>query len=158
MRRYECIYILKPDLPTEAIDELGSRFREVIEQNGGRIINEDHWGIKSLAYEVKKLTRGYYILLDYAADGTVATELERNFKMLEDVIRFQTILQDESVSEDSLDELIESVKEKAKPVSSDEEAESSQGADDESGEGSDEDEDSDEDDDSDDDDDEEKND
>ncbi len=122
MRRYECIYILKPDLPTETIQELGSRFREVIEQNGGRIINEDEWGIKSLAYEVKKFTRGFYVLVDYAAEGGVATELERNFKMLEDVIRFQTVLLDETVSEDSLDELIKSAQEKSKPAPAEEAA------------------------------------
>lgn len=115
MRRYECIYILKPDLSPEQIDDLCKRFTDIISDNGGTLILEDRWGLKTLAYEVKKYSKGYYVLLDYAAEKNVTVELERNFKMLENVIRFLTVLTEKEITPDQLQALLTSEKKRGAP-------------------------------------------
>ena len=118
MRRYECIYIFKPDLSPEQIDDLCKRFTDIISENGGTLIQEDRWGLKTLAYEVKKFSKGYYVLLDYAAEKNVTVELERNFKMLENVIRFLTVLTEEEVTPEQLQALLTSEKKRGAPPES----------------------------------------
>ena len=118
MRRYECIYILKPDLSPEQIDDLCKRFTDIISDHGGTLIMEDRWGLKSLAYEVKKYSKGYYVLLDYAAEKDVTVELERNFKMLENVIRFLSVLTEEEITPEQLQSLLTSDKKRGGPQES----------------------------------------
>jgi small subunit ribosomal protein S6 len=105
MRRYESIYVLRPDLSDEDIDSVRQKFNDIITNNGGRIILEDKWGLRTLAYEVQKHTRGYYVLLDYAADKDVVAELERNFKLHESVIRFLTVVVDRSLTPEKIETL-----------------------------------------------------
>ena len=115
MRRYECIYILKPDLSPEQIDDLCKRFSDIVSDHSGTLITEDRWGLKTLAYEVKKYSKGYYVLLDYAAEKNVTVELERNFKMLENVIRFLTVLTEEEITPEQLQALLSSEKKRGTP-------------------------------------------
>ncbi len=114
MKRYECIYILRPELTPEEIDDLAARFRTIVEDGGGKVVDEDRWGLKTLAYPVKKNTKGFYVLLDYAAEPKASAELERNFKMLDNVIRFLTVLQEEALTPERLEELLTSTREKPK--------------------------------------------
>jgi small subunit ribosomal protein S6 len=106
VRRYECIYILNPDLSTDEIEVLSKKFRDIILNGGGQLIFEDRWGIKNLAFEVKNHSKGYYVLLDYVAEKPVAFELERNFKILENVIRFLTVLKEREMTPEKVEELI----------------------------------------------------
>jgi small subunit ribosomal protein S6 len=64
----------------------------------------DDWGIKKLAYEIKKKNRGHYIRLDYGGDGTLVAEMERSFRIDDRVMKFMTILLEESVNLDDLKE------------------------------------------------------
>jgi small subunit ribosomal protein S6 len=105
MRRYESIYVLRPDLSDEDLDTVRQKFTDIITNNGGHLILEDRWGSRTLAYEVKKQTRGYYVLLDYAADKNVVAELERNFKLHESVIRFLTVVTDRAITLEKLEAL-----------------------------------------------------
>jgi small subunit ribosomal protein S6 len=133
MRRYECIYILKPDLSPEQIDDLCKRFTDIISDNDGTLILEDRWGLKTLAYEVKKYSKGYYVLLDYAAEKNVTAELERNFKMLENVIRFLTVLTEEQITPEQLQALLSS--EKKRGVQAESASEEEEGKEEEKEEG-----------------------
>jgi small subunit ribosomal protein S6 len=103
MHRYETIYILRPDLPDEEVEGLCQRFTKIITDRGGRVIQEDRWGSRSMAYVVKKLRKGYYVFLDYVSDRDTVFELERNFKMVENVIRFMTVLKSSIVDLEALE-------------------------------------------------------
>jgi len=117
MRRYETIYILRPDLPEEEIESLSQRFTKVITDHGGKVLNEDRWGVRTLAYIVKKQRKGYYVLLDFVAESDALAELERTFKMIENVIRFFSMLKETDVDLEALEELLkEKQKKPSRPV------------------------------------------
>ena len=126
MRRYETIYILRPDLSEEEIETLCQRLTKIITDHGGKVLIEDRWGIRTLAYIVKKYRKGYYVLLDYAANPDALAELERTFKMIENVIRFFSMLKEEELDPEALEEMLqkkEQKKEKEKAASAPETAE-----------------------------------
>ena len=94
MNKYECMYILKPNLEDEKRNELIKRFSDIIEKNGGKIIDVDEWGVKKMAYAINYIKDGYYILTHFEANPDLPLELERNFKINEDVMRFLVLRQD----------------------------------------------------------------
>jgi len=91
MRNYENLVIVKPTLTAEEIQESLKAIQEVITSNGGEIATTDDMGMRKLAYPVEKNLRGYYTILFYKANGNSITEIERNLKISEDVIKFLTI-------------------------------------------------------------------
>jgi len=91
-RKYETLYILKHDSSPEKTDAARKKFQDIIEKGGGLVIQEDNWGKKKLAFDVKKYSKGVYILLTYLADPTLIAELERNLKINSEVIRYLTVL------------------------------------------------------------------
>jgi small subunit ribosomal protein S6 len=92
MRRYETIVIVDPDLSEEDRKALFTRINEVISQNEGVLIAEDPWGIKKLAYEINKKTRGFYIRIDFCGMGPLVDEMERQFRIDDRVMKFLTVL------------------------------------------------------------------
>lgn len=94
MNKYECMYILKPNLEDEKRNELIKRFSDVIEKDGGKVIDVDEWGVKKMAYEINYISDGYYILTHFEANPDLPLELERNFKINEDVMRFLVLKQE----------------------------------------------------------------
>ncbi|MFH2220424.1 MAG: 30S ribosomal protein S6 [Pseudomonadota bacterium] len=104
MRRYETIFIVDPDLSDEDRTPLFSRLDELIPQQGGFLVMRDEWGLKRLAYEIKKKPRGYYVLLDYCGTGAVVDEMERFFRIDDRVLKYMTVLLDEKVDIDSVKE------------------------------------------------------
>ncbi len=91
MRRYESVIILDPDLPDDDIQAFTNRYTELIRSYGGDIIKVDDWGLKKLAYLVKKREKGRYIFIDYAGVPELIAEMERQFKISEEVIKFLSI-------------------------------------------------------------------
>lgn len=94
MNSYEALYIVKPDMEDEARTSLIARFAEIITTNGGEIENTDEWGKKRLAYPINYINEGYYVLVNFKAPATLPIELERNFKINENVMRFMVIRKD----------------------------------------------------------------
>ncbi|MBW1699765.1 MAG: 30S ribosomal protein S6 [Deltaproteobacteria bacterium] len=94
MRRYETIVIIDPDLTEEQRTPLFDRIEGIISENGGLLIKNDQWGLKKLAYEVKKKARGFYARLDYGGTGALVNELERMFRIDDRVLKYMTVLQD----------------------------------------------------------------
>ncbi|MEI6100331.1 MAG: 30S ribosomal protein S6 [Eubacteriales bacterium] len=88
MTNYETLYILKPDLEDEKKDALITKFSEIITNNGGEISKTDEWGKRRLAYPINYINDGYYVLTFFAAKTDLPAELERNFKISDDVIRY----------------------------------------------------------------------
>jgi small subunit ribosomal protein S6 len=92
LRRYETIFILRPELGEAQIGENIKRFEGIITAGGGEIIESDLWGSRELAYPIAHARRGIYVRLDYAANGAILNEIERNLKIADNVIRFLSVL------------------------------------------------------------------
>jgi len=88
MRKYEVMYIIKPDLEEEKYKEIVERYNALIQSNGGEVLKVEPWGKRRLAYEINKIREGYYVLLQIAAEADLPMELERNFKIADEIIRY----------------------------------------------------------------------
>ncbi len=90
MHKYEVMYILRADLEDTAIQELINRFNGVITGGGGTVdsVDTQNWGKRRLAYTIDYQNEGYYVLETFTAGPELPAELERNFKINENVIRF----------------------------------------------------------------------
>jgi len=88
MVKYETMYVLKPDMDEEKKDALIKRFSDIITSNGGEIENVDEWGKKRLAYPIQYINEGYYVLVHFQAPPTLPAELERNYRIADDVLRY----------------------------------------------------------------------
>lgn len=104
MRRYETIFIVDPDLSGEEHAPLFERLKLLFPQLGGFLVSIDEWGLRKLAYEIKKKTRGYYVRLDYCGTGTLINEIERFFRIDDRVLKFLTVLLAEDVDLERLKE------------------------------------------------------
>lgn len=87
MRKYEVMYIIRPDVEQEVIDATAEKFNGIITQGGGEITKHEVLGKKRLAYEIKKFRDGIYVLTQFTADGSVVSELDRVLKITDEVIR-----------------------------------------------------------------------
>ncbi|MEE9145587.1 MAG: 30S ribosomal protein S6 [Candidatus Binatia bacterium] len=95
MTLYETVYIVRPD-QGEKVKEFTDGFKKIIEDSGGTVSSVNDWGLKDLAYEIRKQTKGYYTLLQYQATARAVAEIERNMKLSEGVLRYLTVRVDES--------------------------------------------------------------
>jgi len=91
-REYETIYILRPDIDADSAERVGSRLSEVIGREAGRLTKVENWGRRRLAYDISKHRRGVYIYLKYLGTGRVVNEVERNLRLMDGVIKYQTVL------------------------------------------------------------------
>ncbi len=96
MRPYESIFVLKPDLNDKKVDEQIEKAKEFIEKNGGKVITVEKWGKKKLAYIIKKNRFGIYVLLHFESEPGLISNLQRNYKLNEDIIRYMTVVYQES--------------------------------------------------------------
>jgi small subunit ribosomal protein S6 len=90
MTQYETAFLISPNLEEEAIEKVISQMAEVVKKKG-KLINEDRWGKKRLAYPIQKFEEAFYVFFLYEADPTVPFELERRFKQTEAILRYLTI-------------------------------------------------------------------
>jgi small subunit ribosomal protein S6 len=91
MRLYETLYLVNPDLGDEDYRGVVEKFNHLIEKNNGVLIKVDEWGKKSLAYDVKKFDKGFYVLLNFCGEPDLISELRRDFKLDDRVLKYQTI-------------------------------------------------------------------
>ena len=90
MNKYESIIIINPNVEEENVKKLTDDFSALI-NNAGKVEKVDILGKKKLAYEVKKNKEGYYAVIYFEAEPSIITELERNYRISDDVIKFMTI-------------------------------------------------------------------
>ncbi len=102
MKRYETIVIVDPDLSDEGRGPLFDRIKEIIPHQGGTLIDIEDWGVKRLAYDIKKKPRGFYARLDYCGNGTVVDELERFFRIDDRMMKYLTVVIDEDADPEAL--------------------------------------------------------
>lgn len=86
MRKYEVMFILRSNLEEEKRNQVIEKFKSIIEADG-EIESVDAWGNRKLAYEINKVNEGYYVLVTFKAGADVPKELDRNFKISDDVMR-----------------------------------------------------------------------
>ena len=91
MRHYETIYIVNPNLSEAEYQDVLKRYSALIEKNRGVTIKTEEWGTQRLAYELKKFDKGSYVLLNYCGDAGLTAELERDLKLDDRILKFQTI-------------------------------------------------------------------
>lgn len=91
-REYETIFILDPRVPHEMAERVVQRIQDVLDRHEGRLVRVEYWGKRKLAYRIKRADWGFYYLVRFLGQGGLVAELERNFRMLDPVVRFQTIL------------------------------------------------------------------
>jgi small subunit ribosomal protein S6 len=87
MNKYETVFILHPSLDEEAVKNSIEKFKGVIEQGKGVVESVDFWGKRKLAYEIKKVNDGYYVLINFNAEPELPKELDRVFRITDGVIR-----------------------------------------------------------------------
>lgn len=91
-REYETIYILRPDIDADGAERIGSRLAEVVGRESGRLTKVETWGRRRLAYDIAKHRRGVYVYLKYFGGGKVVSEVERNLRLFDGVLKYQTVL------------------------------------------------------------------
>lgn len=94
-RKYEVMFILRPDMEAEEADKLIAGFETTITKGNGKLVSSEKLGNRKLAYTVKKFNEGNYNLLTVEADGSLVAELERRLRVTEPVIKFITVRMDE---------------------------------------------------------------
>ena len=91
MPLYEHVYIARPDLSAQQVEDLTAQYKGVIEQLGGKIEKTEYWGVKSLGYRIKKNRKAHYTLLNIEAPSAAVLEMERQMRINEDILRFMTV-------------------------------------------------------------------
>lgn len=91
---YETMYILRPDLTEEQVEQAVTRYQTQITENGGDLLETQHRGKRRLAYPILKHKEGIYIQMNYKGSGAQIAPLERAMRLSEDVIRFLTVKQE----------------------------------------------------------------
>ena len=90
MPLYEHVFLARQDLAQAQVDALAENATKIIEDNGGKVVKTETWGLRSLAYRIQKNRKAHYVLLDVDAPAGVVAELERQTQINEDVIRYMT--------------------------------------------------------------------
>jgi len=111
MANYESVLIARQDLGASQVNSLVSDLSEVIKKEGGEVVKTDNWGLKNLAYRIKKNRKGYYVLLNIVAPAKAIFEYERRIRLNEDVIRYMTVKVDEFNNETASDEDVAQIEE-----------------------------------------------
>ena len=91
-KEYETIYILRPDVDAESAERVGTRLAEVVTRESGRLTKVELWGRRRLAFDIAKHRRGVYVYLKYLGSGRVVDEIERNLRLADGVLKYQTVL------------------------------------------------------------------
>ena len=116
MRRYETIFILRPSAGEEEINRIVGSTTQIILDEKGSIIELNKWGMKKLAYLIKKESLGYYVFCDFAGTPEAVAEIERKFRIDDLVLKYMTIKTAGSITEEEIQQAITAVSEKATAI------------------------------------------
>src|SRR5580692_3355298 len=95
MALYEHLLIARQDISAQQVDALATHLKTIVEGEGGKIEKQEYWGLRGLAYRIKKNRKGHYVLLNINAPAKAVQELERQLKINEDVLRCLTVKVDQ---------------------------------------------------------------
>ncbi len=91
MQRYETVFILTPVLSDDQAKETVKKFKEILTNGGAKIVHEENWGLKKLAYSIQKKTTGFYYLIEFESETPLIAELDLQYRREERVLRYLTI-------------------------------------------------------------------
>jgi small subunit ribosomal protein S6 len=91
MAFYEHVLIARPDISPQQVDALIEDVTRIVQEQGGQVTKNEYWGLRNLAYRVRKNRKGHYSLLNIDAPAAAVHELERRHRINEDVLRFITV-------------------------------------------------------------------
>ena len=91
MRQYETVFLISPNLEEEETTKIITQISGIISKEKGKLIQEDRWGKRRLAYPIKKFEEAFYVFFHYEGDSNIPFELERRFKQTEAILRFLTV-------------------------------------------------------------------
>lgn len=94
MKKYETIFVLNSEMNEEQVNSTIDKVKSIIEKSNGTIENVDIWGKKKLAYEINKKTEGYFVLINFESSEDFPKELDRNFRIMDSVIRHIIVKRD----------------------------------------------------------------
>ncbi len=98
-KRYETVFILTPVLSDDQAKEAAKKFKKALTDLGGKVVNEENWGLKKLAYPIQKKTTGFYHLIEFSGTNEkLVHDLEVNYKRDERVLRFLTVALDKDAA------------------------------------------------------------
>ena len=95
MPLYEHVFLARQDLSQAQVDALAATATEIVETNQGKVVKTEAWGLKNLAYKIKRNRKAHFVLLNIEAPAGVIAELERQTQINEDVIRYMSVRVDE---------------------------------------------------------------
>lgn len=102
MPLYEHVFMARQDVSNAQVEALTKEYGDILEQNGGRVVRTEYWGLKSLAYKIKKNRKAHYTLLNIDAPHGAVAEMERLMGISTDIIRFMTLKVDEHEAEQTV--------------------------------------------------------
>ena len=91
MALYEHVFLARQDLAQAQVDALAETATKIVQDNQGRVVKTENWGLRSLAYRIAKNRKAHYVMLEIDAPAGVVAELERQTQINEDIIRFMTV-------------------------------------------------------------------
>ncbi len=95
MTNYESVLIARQDLGASQVNSIVEDLSNVVKKEGGEVVRVDNWGLKNLAYRIKKNRTGHYVLMNITAPANAIAEFERVMRFNEDIIRYMTVKVDE---------------------------------------------------------------
>ena len=102
MAFYELTYIIRPDVPTTQVEVVAGKVADLVKKHKGKVVKTEQWGLRTLAYPIKKHRKGYYSMAGLSLSGQEAiNDIEYQLKLADDVIRFMTIKVDDISKEPS---------------------------------------------------------
>jgi len=117
MRRYETIFIVRPNVADDEIEAITSKAVSIIENDSGTILRINNWGLKKLAYLIKKENQGYYVYLDYAGVPASVAEIERVFRIDDRILKYLTVKLADSCDPEAVKEQLAKIE--SEPVAED---------------------------------------
>ena len=91
MALYESVFLARQDISNAQVDQLADQFSEIITNMGGTIAKREYWGVRKLAYRIKKNRKAHYVLFNIDAPSDAVLEMERNMRLNEDILRYLTL-------------------------------------------------------------------
>ena len=91
MALYEHIFLARQDVSAQQVDQMIEQFKGLLEENGGSVAKTENWGLKSLSYRIRKNRKAHYALMNIDAPSAAVQEMERQMRINEDILRFQTV-------------------------------------------------------------------
>lgn len=101
MPLYEHVYVARQDISPTQVDALTEELQSIIREHGGEIKKAEYWGLRNLQYKIKKNRKGHYSLMNIEAPAEAITEMERQMRIKEDILRFMTLRVEEHDEEPS---------------------------------------------------------